>query len=61
MTEIRPRVPHSGVGLGVVLVHVDGPLAVLHGEVVLLALVLGGGAVAVEHLVRRVKLDGSGN
>ena len=61
LVAVHARVgqPHAPVCLAVFGVHVDGALAVLNRRVVVVQLAVGGGAVAVEHLVRRVELNSS--
>ena len=49
--------PSSSPSFNVLWVHVDGSLAVFDGCVVVVQLREGGGAVAVEHLVRVVDLN----
>ena len=44
--------------LAIVWVHVDGPLTVLDGEVVVVHLAVGRRPVAVEHRVTPVQLNG---
>ena len=52
--------PHAPVGLAVARVHVNGSLAILDCEVVIVHLAVGRGAVAVENWVGPVKLNGLG-
>merc|ERR1719154_1027639 len=51
---------HAAVGLAVAGVHVNGSLAILDGQVVVVHLAVGRGAVAVEHGVGPVQLNGLG-
>jgi hypothetical protein len=44
--------------LAIVGIHVDGPLAVLNGEMVGIHLAVGRRSVAVEHRVASVQLNG---
>ena len=57
LVEAAVGEPHPAVRLAVAGVHVDGPLAVLDGEVMVVHLAVGRRAVAVEHGVGAVQLD----
>ena len=57
MTGLPVSQTHPAVGLAVTRIHVDRPLAVLDGKVVVVHLTVRSCAVAVEHGVASVKLD----
>ena len=51
---------HPAVSLAVARVHVDRPLAVLDSQVVVVHLAVRGRAVAIEHRVASIEVDGLG-
>ena len=51
---------HPAVSLAVTGVHVNRPLAILDGQMVVVHLAVSGRSVAVEHRVAPVQLDGLG-
>ena len=51
---------HPAVSLAVTRVHVDRPLTILDGQVVVVHLAVSGRSVAVEHWVAPVQLNGLG-